>query len=56
MDDKKIKGKRRRRCSHCLSLKYDIKTSINPFDQDVHNIVNKEPICKECYKNIQDEI
>jgi hypothetical protein len=56
MDDKKIPGKRRRRCNICFHLKYGVVTVINPYHQDVDRYEIEEAICKNCYKILQDDI
>ena len=55
-DDKKIPGKRRRRCNICNFLKYDVAKVVKPYDEDVKGIKHEEPICMDCYTNIQDDI
>lgn len=52
MDDKKIKNKKRRKCNICKCLKYDVKTQINPFIEDIEGRIVKESICHECYNNL----
>ena len=56
MNDKKIPGKRRRRCDICKYLKYGIEYTINPYESDINNTNIKERICPECYKNLQKDI
>ena len=56
MDDKKIKGKRRKRCENCFCLKYDVQKIINPYDQDIYDIENEEYLCPECYINLKCDI
>jgi hypothetical protein len=48
MDDKKIPGKRRRRCEICNHLKYGVERIINPFNQDVKGIEIIQAICPDC--------
>jgi len=55
-DDKKIPGKRRRRCNICTMLKYGVVKIINPYDQDVKGFDHEEPICPDCYKILLDDI
>jgi len=56
MDDKKIEGKRRRRCNICFHLKYGVLTTINPFTEDIDGIKVKEAICPDCYYSLQRDI
>jgi ribosomal protein S27AE len=56
MNDKKIPGKRRRRCSNCNKLKYGVITQINPYTEDINGIKVKEPLCPDCYESLQRDI
>jgi hypothetical protein len=56
MDDKKIPGKRRRRCKICNHLKYGVVITINPYTEDIDGIEVKEAICPDCYNSIQSDI
>ena len=56
MDDKKIPGKRRRRCEICNHLKYDVVITINPYSEDIDGIEVKEAICTDCYNSLQKDI
>jgi len=56
MDDKKIEGKRRRRCDICHQLRYGVLTRINPYNEDLHGITVKQAICPGCYNVLQSDI
>jgi len=56
MDDKIIEGKRRRRCEICNHLKYGVRTTINPYKEDIDEIKIKEAICPDCYNSLQSDI
>jgi len=55
-DDEKILGKRRRRCNVCNFLKYDVAKIVNPYDEDVKGFTHEEPICRNCYQILLDDI
>ena len=55
-NDKKIPGKRRRRCEICGNLKYGVANIINPYDEDVRNLKHKQLICQECFNILKKEI
>jgi hypothetical protein len=55
-DDKKISGKRRRRCDICFKLKYGVHMSVDPYEQDINGIEIKQNICPQCYQNLSDDI
>jgi hypothetical protein len=55
-DDKKIPGKRRRRCDCCGKLKYGVEKIINPYNQDLYGEEIKEVLCPSCIQNMVDDI
>jgi hypothetical protein len=51
-NDKKIPGKRRRRCEICNMLKYGVTKLWGRIIKDVRGKEHEEAICPECYKDL----
>ena len=55
-DDKKKPEKKRRRCSVCRCLKYDVEVTDDPYNSDLYDKSIKIKVCSECYNILVQDI